>query len=99
MHETAFGGCPPSESFSCPRSGVRQGHQRLMSTMQIWVGLSRWLGVEGNRSSRRAANGCTGWWKTVVLGYCHLTGTCDGVHLVVSTDTAENPRRPDFQGH
>src|SRR5271165_2872203 len=26
-----------------------------------WVGLSRWLGVEGGRWSRRALNGFTGW--------------------------------------
>ncbi len=23
-------------------------------------------------------------WKAVVLGYCHLTATCDGVHLVAA---------------
>ena len=29
-------------------------------------------------------------WKAVVLGYCHLTRTCDGVHLVAAARRLEN---------
>jgi hypothetical protein len=37
------------------------GQIECASFRTAWVGLSRWLGVEGGRSSRRAANGFTGW--------------------------------------
>ncbi len=46
---------PPSQPLGGARDSERLGGR------PVWVDLRRWCRVEGGRSSRRAANGFTGW--------------------------------------